>query len=147
MRENMGKFRGKWIFDKSWIVGGLVNFINEKSVVTPHIFVQLKEEERGRDSNELYDYTGYEVDPETVGEFTGLQDKNRKEMYENQSCKHDGDDRIYKIICDYSGFRPFHPDSLLSSIKNTKTDFLPIGMPGTICEKWEIIDNPELLEK
>ena len=65
------KFRGKRIDDGSWVYGNLFNWYRRTAVI-PII----------GDGVRNGSIIGNEVDPETVGEFTGLLDKNGEEIYE-----------------------------------------------------------------
>ena len=46
----------------------------------------------------IYDGTDYEVIPETVGQYTGLEDKNGKSIFENGYMIIDN--KTYKVIFD-----------------------------------------------
>lgn len=81
----------------------------------------------------------YEVDSATVGQFTGLTDKDGKKIFEGDICKVDG--LIYKVAFNYAEWR--------FEIISSKVYCYPAFYShcGGDCEIiGNIHDNPELLE-
>ena len=119
------KFRGKHL-DK-WLYGSLhMNESGQPAIATPSAFHFRC------------------VDPDTVGQYTGLLDRNDKEIYEGDiievnrgCCERDGIhfDFIFHavVFCDKSGFMYKGPGIFSGSFNNVKV----IG---------NVHDNPSLLE-
>ena len=93
----------------------------------------------------------YEVDRETVGQYTGLMDKNGKRIFEGDIVAQNWydydeprDDSFGKVVfCEY--------DCSFSVMDVNKDGFMPLGRCGSYHWEVEVIgnvhDNPELLEK
>lgn len=125
------EFRGKNKYCSSWIVG----YYYEKNGI-----VKIKN-----------DYQDLEVDAETIGQYTGLKDKNGIKVFEGDivraTSQLTGKSDRYCLVFDetrlHFGFRVsrhgyfYNIDELLSEELGDEIDFEVIG---------NIYDNPELLE-
>lgn len=117
------KFRGK---QKGWEYGGYSNTLWEHQIIN-------------NDGS-------FTVDGKSVGQFTGLKDKNGKEIYEGDILDHDSDG-ICTVVYDaeYASFKREFTD--LNPDDNTK--FLRLLFYGKTHFNCEVIgniySNPELL--
>jgi uncharacterized phage protein (TIGR01671 family) len=122
MRENIGIFRGKRVDTGQWKEGYLLG---------------LQDKISGKDLFFIVDEMGeyHRVDPETVGEFTGMTDKDGTGIFEGDVCHFYGGDS-------YSGFWEY------DLVREVKIDFDCIALLENL-ENIEVLgnihDNPELI--
>ena len=142
MRELL--FRGKRIGNGEWVDGYLAAY----DLICPNY-----PEDTSNAMGDYYGQTPYvgfvEVDPSTVGQFTGLTDKNGKRIFEGDIVAQNWydydeprDDSFGKVVfCEY--------DCSFSVMDVNKDGFMPLGRCGSYHWEVEVIgnihDNPELL--
>ena len=140
-------FRGKRFSDGEWVVGRL--------------FIDAKEDKHEILAGYVNYRVGWEVAPETVGQFTGLTDKNGKRIFEGdilefEDCGETGYE--YKegfyftnravVAWRHSAWEfgkfMYHDSCVLEEMYSSREDFIEIFNYSEIIGN--IHDNPELLK-
>lgn len=132
MREIL--FRGRCVDCKVWITGCL-SLYSEPGKVEINYPITLEDDDFN--SYETFDYT--EVDPETVGQFTGLLDVNGRRIFEgdivfNPTVRESFSPRRAVEYID-GGFTPFAGDT-----------FGSLWKPNEVMVIGNIHDNPDLIK-
>lgn len=138
MREII--FRGKRLDNGEWVEGDLLQDRDLGKCMIEYFDYYYDEDGKQRD------YCQYEVDPATVGQCAGVNDKNDKRIFEGDLVKHH--DRIFgnivsEIIYSKSGacfcarYIKCHNNKPALDIVMNESEIEIIG---------NIHDNPELLE-
>lgn len=121
MREIL--FRGKRPDNKEWVYGFYRNdgFGEHEDIIEN-------------------DYKLYIIDRETLGQYTGLKDKNDKRIFEGDIVGIDGEDGYFQIT--------WHEDEAMFGLDG---DRLSVSFDNYYPREVEVFDNiydnPELLEK
>lgn len=144
------KFRGKNLNTKEWVYGDLLQWNDGETAIGVHgQFI-----DDGYHFNENYDKTPY-VDETTVGQYTGLKDKNGKEIYEGDLIKAPSG-RIYAVI--FSTWKYEEKREFLKVIDLYEHTGWCISLDGVnpcelldfeVCQGsviGNVYDNPELLK-
>lgn len=140
MREHMGLYRGKQIDNDAW-VEGFYYVIPESNAFANTTFYMISTTDC---------YYDYEVDPNTVGECTGLPDKNGKLIFEGDIVESEFTKMPY-LVCfgEYTYTNDYGEEECACGWYNKDSDDIVTGFGCP--ETWatvigNVVDNPELLE-
>lgn len=139
MREIL--FRGKIVRTGEWVCGGIVHQTDHYGEPVDRYYII--------DGTETQDYDigyEYEVIPETVGQFTGLRDKNGKRIFEGDIVDVEYDIQYVGVASERIGlFEVVFYDGCF--MKQKKDGGLFHFIPSDKCKVvGNIHDNLELLE-
>ena len=139
MREIL--FRGKRIDNGEWVEGAFLNDIDGAFCICPAV----SDISYGDSGNRMRIGCWYKVDPSTVGQYTGLKDKNGKRIFDGDIAKVlQGKDKDIAYVGFENGAFMLYPktgniyERTLWSYWYNDWDVEVIG---------NITDNHELLEK
>lgn len=153
MREIL--FRGKSVNGIGWVEGSLRITTIQPADDAPFKHYEIEDTTIGVFPNDFMSGICETVDPETVGQFTGLTDKNGKKAFEHDIIKHHFGDEVGVIKFGeyrnpfggdgFGGHVGFYVDWVSGKVPQTLRKDLAYWMKMT-----EVIgnihDNPELLE-
>ena len=125
-------FRGKSIDTNEWLYGDLVRSYDMKRCA---ILV-----------NDKSSYEECEVNPCTVGQFTGLYDKNGKEIYEGDILRWDINNRLYGVTFEFGLFYASVEECDEVMLGGFPLHRLTVSEDGECVIVGNIHDNPELLK-
>lgn len=143
MREIL--FRGKRKDNGEWICGGLICHLEFEK-----FYIVNESIKQDNATGCFIDYY-FEVDPETVGQYTGLTDKNGNKIFEGDILKCLTDDFVGTVIYNKN------TASFIVEIKDSNSEFFhysslnkgditrPLQLQETV-SVGNIHDNPELLK-
>lgn len=133
MREIL--FRGKRVDNGEWITGDLI-----ANSASPFVFIRadvgLKVDDpiRGKDVKVIQD---------TVGQFTGLTDKNGKRIFEGDVLSYIGSDYTYVISYENGCFIASH--TKLKAFNNTHLKWGSVNRFNELSMEVEVIGNIHVL--
>lgn len=128
------KFRGK-NKDIGWVEGQVAYDLNEDTYIIREV---EQDSSYGLEETMLFATMWYRVDKETIGQYTGLHDKNGKEIYENDIVYVSGEDENAIIEWDEETARfIIHFDGWIADFDNYYGKELEV--------MGDIYNNPELL--
>ena len=133
-------FRGKLSHSGVWVEGNLIKDRNGNNSIIPFNVFEPDGHHLIIDSDEAW-----RVDTETVGQFTGMTDKNGKKVFEGdiiieKESDYDNEYRIYNVYWNEDNFQYWFSDDV--TIDSHPIDELEIDYSRVI---GNIHDNPELL--
>lgn len=147
--ERKIKFRGKRFDNGEWVVGSLLSIEDTCFIIEEGDF---DFDYRTEAHAFWFDCTQKEVDPDTIGQFTGLLDKNGKEIYEGDILR----SPLGNVVIVKFGYKEhivkhdIFTDSfaaygwIVENVKNGITDFLDNEfLQGEVIGN--IHDNPSLI--
>ena len=77
------------------------------------------------------------VEPKSVGQYTGLKDKNGREIYEGDIVRHATDEGVYKVIFEDGGF---YVKNLFEYDFQTINEY-PLEIIGNIFEHKDLLEE------
>lgn len=134
------KFRGKRLDNGEWVYGSLLQ-LSDESYIYPNMYADLEDIDFG--------YGFQKVNPETVGQFTGLKDKNGKEICEGDIVETPYLDPIFGDPIKNSFVNAvieYYDGSFVVSYDNGSRRIYLYDLVEYITKIGNIHDNPELLK-
>lgn len=135
------KFRGKRLDNSGWLYGYLREIWGESE--SNFVIAPAKRFEACGYTDMDEDY----VDSDTIGQFTGLHDKNGKEIYEGDILKWDKYEtsKHFQIEYNHGGFGYWYYGEFYLLGGNPNFSFKPFNKDKDFKVIGNIYDNPELL--